>query len=260
MFGGYLTIRTTRKEVEIARLKSEFVSTVSHEFRSPLTGIRQLAGLLRDGRVKDDDRRSEYYEMICRESDRLSRLVENLLDFSRMEEGRKEYRFERLATGVWLRALVDEFVSEAAFPDVTIETSLADDLPDLTGDAGALTVAIHNLLDNAVKYSPGTRAIRLEAEAANGRILIRVRDRGVGIPESEQPHVFDKFYRGGNASAAGVKGAGLGLALVREIVRAHGGSVALQSRPGEGSTFTLDLSAAKPGPVLSGPDGKERVS
>ena len=244
-FGGYLTVRTVRKEMEIARLKSEFVSTVSHEFRSPVTGIRQLAEILMRGQPSEE-RRRQYYEMIGHESDRLARLVENVLDFAQMEEGRKEYRFEPLETDAWLRALVEEFQTESAQQGVSLAATIPERLPTVLADREALTCAVHNLLDNAVKYSPECKTAWLEAEAKGTWLAIRVRDRGLGIAEEDQKHIFEKFYRGSGEAARHVKGAGLGLSLVKHIVTAHGGSVECQSRPGEGSTFTIHL------PVLAG--------
>jgi signal transduction histidine kinase len=238
--GGYLTLRTVRREIEVARLKSDFVSAVSHEFRSPLTGIRHVGELLREGRVKSEERRQEYYEMICRESDRLTRLVENLLDFSRMEDGRKEYRFASMETTEWLRALAAEFQAEIASKGVTVAASIPESLPELNADRESLSCAVHNLLDNAVKYSPDAKTVWLEAEAGIGEVIIRVRDQGVGIAEADRKHVFEKFYRGGGA-AKETKGAGLGLALAVRIVRAHGGAIEVQSQPGAGSTFTIRL-------------------
>ena len=241
-FGGYLTLRTVRREMEVARLKSEFVSAVSHEFRSPVTGIRQLAEILLRGQPSEE-RRLQYYELIGHESDRLARLVENVLDFSRMEEGRKEYRLEPLEAGAWLRALVEEFRAEVAQRGYCLEADLPERLPSLLADREALTSALHNLLDNAVKYSPSCKTVWLQAEASGDSLTIRVRDRGLGIAEEDQPHVFEKFYRGSTAAATHVKGAGLGLSLVRHIVTAHGGLVACESRPGEGSTFSMLLPA-----------------
>ena len=244
-FGTYLTARTVRKELEIARMKSEFVSTVSHEFRSPLAGIRQLGELLMLGRVRDDERRQEYYRLITKESDRLGRLIENLLDFSRMEEGRKEYRPEPLEPAGWLKRVAAEFESESAEKNVHVSLHVPSELPTVQVDREALGCAVHNLLDNAVKYSPGSDTVWLEAERANGGVSIRVRDCGVGIAEEEQKHVFEKFYRGSGEIRERVKGAGLGLSLVKHIVEAHGGTVECQSRPGEGSTFTIHLAARK---------------
>ena len=244
-FGGYLTVRTVRKEMEIARLKSEFVSAVSHEFRSPVTGIRQLVEILMRGQPSEE-RRRQYYEMIGHESDRLARLVENVLDFARMEEGRKEYRFEPLETEAWLRALNEEFQAESAQQGVSLAATIPERLPMVLADREALTCAVHNLLDNAVKYSPECKTVWLEAEVTGAWLAIRVRDRGLGIAEEDQKHIFEKFYRGSGETARHVKGAGLGLSLVKHIVTAHGGSVECRSRPGEGSTFSVHL------PVFAG--------
>jgi signal transduction histidine kinase len=250
-FGGYLTVRTVRKEMEIAQLKSEFVSTVSHEFRSPVTGIRQLAEILMRGQPSEE-RRRQYYEMIGHESDRLARLVENVLDFARMEEGRKEYRFEPLETDEWLRAVVEEFQTESAQQGVALTVTIPERLPMMLADREALSCAVHNLLDNAVKYSPECKTVWLEAQATGAWLTIRVRDRGLGIAEEDRKHIFEKFYRGSGEAARHVKGAGLGLSLVKHIITAHGGSVDCQSRPGEGSTFSIRMPALAGSPKDNG--------
>lgn len=249
VFGSYITVRIVRRELEIARMRADFVSTVSHEFRSPLTGIRQLGEMLLDGRAVDEEKQHRYYKMIVQESDRLTRLVENILDFSRMEEGRREYRFEPLNTSRWLRRLVADFETEIAADGVTIEAAIPDGLPTISADAEALGSAVHNLLDNAVKYSPGVKTVWLDAEASGGDVRIAVRDRGVGISERDQKHVFDRFYRVEGEVSKRVKGAGLGLSLVRHIVAAHGGKVECESRVGEGSTFSIRLPVA---PITGG--------
>jgi signal transduction histidine kinase len=241
VFGSYLTGRTIRKELEIARLKSDFVSVVSHEFRSPLTSVRQLGEMLMRGRVPSEERRQQYYELITRESDRLARLMEGVLDFSRMEEGCKQYRFEPLDATAWLRALAQDFQAEVATQGVSVEARVPNELPVLVADREALTSAVQNLLDNAVKYSPNCRTVWLEAEPGDSSLIIRVRDRGVGIAEQDRKHIFEKFYRGGSETARRVKGVGLGLSLVKHIVAAHGGTLQVDSRPGEGSTFTIVL-------------------
>jgi signal transduction histidine kinase len=160
-----------------------------------------------------------------------------------MEEGRREYRFEPLEADAWLRAVVEEFQAEIAQRGLSLEASLPERLPSLLADREALTCAVHNLLDNAVKYSPAGKTVWLEARTTGGWLTIRVRDRGLGIAEEDRKHIFEKFYRGSIGAATHVKGAGLGLSLVKHIVTAHGGSVACQSRPGEGSTFSMDLPA-----------------
>jgi signal transduction histidine kinase len=243
-FGTYLTSRVVKRELEIARLKSDFVSTVSHEFRSPLTGIRQLGELLMRGRVTSEEKRQQYYERITSESDRLSRLVENLLDFARMEEGRKDYRFEPLDTATWLQALVQDARAQHAGDGTQIVATIPSSLPPLVADPSALASALHNLIDNAIKYSPGRDTIWVDAEAADRQVTIRVRDAGLGITEDERRHMFEKFYRGRGEITRQVKGAGLGLSLVHHIVTAHGGTVACEGRPGEGTTFSIHLAAA----------------
>jgi signal transduction histidine kinase len=196
------------------------------------------------GRVPSDERRQEYYERITRESDRLTRLVEHLLDFSQMEGGRKEYRFERLDTARWLRAVVDGAAAPSLSGGTTIVLRIPDTLPSIEADASALSCAVSNLIDNAVKYSPGRDAIWVEAAARNGTVSIRVRDEGVGISERDRGRVFEKFFRAQGDVTRQVKGAGLGLSLVERIVRAHGGRVECESRLGEGTTFTIELRAA----------------
>ena len=241
IFGSYLTARTVKRELEIARLKSEFVSAVSHEFRSPLTGIRQLGEMLMRGRWKSEQRRQEYYQMIVRESDRLTRLVENLLDFSRMEEGRLQYDLEPVEPTQWLQKLVEDFQSEVADQKMSIVASIPRELPVLSGDREALTCAVHNLLDNAVKYSGNSKTVWLHAEAKNSRLSIRVRDQGLGISQEDQKHIFEKFFRGEGEISRQVKGAGVGLSLVKHIVTTHGGSIEFKSLAGQGSTFSLHL-------------------
>ena len=236
--GTYITARTVRREVEIARLKSEFVSTVSHEFRSPLTAICQLSEMLQRGRVADESKRIQYYELISRESDRLSRLVENLLDFSRMESGRKQYHFEPLDTAEWLRDIASRFRAR------NISASVPEELPVILADRSALTSAVDNLLDNAIKYSPPGSPVVLEAEVTPSELAIRVRDRGYGIAERDRGRIFDKFYRGSGEISRQVKGAGVGLSLVRQIVDAHGGIVDFDSTVGEGSVFYIRLKLA----------------
>ncbi len=244
VFGSHITMRTVRRELDVARMRADFVSTVSHEFRSPLTGIRQLAEMLFRGRVTGAEKQRRYHKMILQESERLGRLVENLLDFSRMEEGRKEYRLVPLDTSAWLRELVEDFQSEIGESGISLMADIPEDLPAISGDREALECAVHNLLDNAVKYSPGSGTVWLDASAGNGDVTISVHDRGVGIAETDRKHIFDKFYRVGGEISLKVKGAGLGLSLVRHIVAAHGGTIDCESRVGEGSRFSIRIPIA----------------
>jgi signal transduction histidine kinase len=241
VFGSYFTVRTLKSELAVAQMKSDFVSTVSHEFRSPLAGINQLGEMLRDGRVEDEARRKEYYEMIVIETQRLRRLVENILDFSRMEEGRKQYRFEPFDPAAWLREVTEDFQTRVASEGFCIESNIPETLPSILADRETLTTAVHNLLDNPVKYSPDSRSVRVAAESGKEILSISVCDRGVGIRNEDRPRIFEKFYRGGGELARRVKGVGVGLNLVQHIVSAHGGTIEFQSKEGEGSTFTIRL-------------------
>ena len=228
-----------RAELAVAQMKSDFVSTVSHEFRSPLASINQLGEMLRDGIVGDDSRRQDYYGMIVTESQRLRRLVENVLDFARMEDGRKQYRFEAVDSAGWLREVAGDFQAQVAGRGFDLETDIPADLPRIAVDRENLATAVVNLLDNAGIVLAQSRTVRLEAQANGDGISIAVRDRGVGISEEDRPRIFDKFYRGGGELSREVKGVGLGLNLVHHIVSAHGGTTDVESRKGEGSTFTI---------------------
>lgn len=241
LFGTLVTVRMVRRELRVARMQSEFAATVSHEFRSPLTGIRQLAEMLLAGRGADDDaKRRQYYELICRESERLTRLVENVLDFARIENGRKQYRFEPIQTVEWLAGLAA--IARQRRP---VDIDVDQDLPPVSGDREALSSAVLNLLDNAIKYSPDSSVVRLRASRTGEWVAIEVEDQGAGIAQDEQQRIFDRFYRGSNTHGGPARGVGLGLALVKSIADAHGARLGLRSRPGQGSTFTLSLRAVE---------------
>jgi signal transduction histidine kinase len=242
---GYVTVRAVAREFEVARLQSDFVSAVSHEFRTPLATLRQLSELLADGRVPSEQRRREYYEDLRHESERLHRLVENLLDFGRMEAGAREYRFELIDTADLVRRVAGEFAREVAERGYRADVSTEANLPGIRADGEALGRALWNLLDNAVKYSPNARVVWVDVGREGASVLISVRDEGLGIPPDEQGRIFDKFVRGTNATSAGIKGTGLGLAMVQRIVNAHGGDVRVTSETGLGSTFTIVLPVAK---------------
>lgn len=245
LVGSYLIARAVTRELEVARLQSDFVAAVSHEFRTPLASLRQLSELLSDGRVPSEARRQEYYEGLRRASERLYRLVESLLDFGRMEASARQYRFELVEIGSFFRGVVEEFAQEARERGYRVDMAQQDHLPPVQADREALARALWNLLDNAVKYSPQSKTVWAEAACENGQVAIRVSDRGLGIAPHEQKHIFKKFVRAGSAEAAGAKGTGLGLTMVQHIVAAHGGEVQVDSEPGVGSTFTILLPSAK---------------
>jgi len=241
--GGYLAIRGTAKEFELARLKSDFVSTVSHDFRTPLTSIRYLAELLERGRVKDEERRRDYYKTIGAESERLDRLVENILDFSKIEAGMKEFRMEATDIAALVRDVAARFLGQTVQRGVNLQAEIPQRLPSVLADPEALSRAVLNLLDNAEKYSGESPWIGLRAWAEAADICLEVEDRGIGISPEDQKKVFEKFFRSKAGAAGTVRGSGIGLTLVGQIVKAHGGRVALESELGRGTKVTIRLPA-----------------
>ena len=239
--GVYFIGRSVARELELAQLKSDFVGAVSHEFRSPLTSMRQLTGMLATGRIPNEERRQIYYDVLSAETVRLQRLVEGLLDFGRMEAGAMEYRFESINISDLVRSVVTDFQREVQEDGYHID--LVAESPELTiqADREAFSRALWNLLDNAVKYSPDYYTIRVELARKDHKLFVRVQDRGIGMSLSEQHTIFRKFVRGAAATASHAKGTGIGLAIVDHIARTHGGSVRVESEPGRGSTFTLIL-------------------
>jgi signal transduction histidine kinase len=242
LLGGlYLVYTNVQREVHLARLKSDFVANVSHELKTPLALIRLFAETLELGRVSSTEQARQYYRVINKESHRLTQLINNILDFSRIEAGRKQYRF---AT-VDLCRIVDEVLEAYRFPieqqGFDLEVVFAEDVPEVQGDAEALSQALLNLLNNAIKYSKDEKHIKVEVSTQEGRVLVSVVDRGIGVAKADQKRIFEKFFRAEDSLVHETKGSGLGLALVSHIMEAHGGSVELQSAPGRGSTFTLVL-------------------
>ena len=242
--GIVLTWRLLRRESEMAQLKSDFVANVSHDLKTPLSVIRMFGETLELGRVPDEGRRREYYRVITRESERLSRLIDNVLDFSRIEGGRR--RYERVPTAV--EPLVRDTLEAFAYPleqqGFKIEVTVASDLPEVPMDADAIGQALANLVDNAIKYAGRERVIAVDARRDGDRLALAVSDRGIGIPPAEHARIFEKFYRVGRSETQGRRGSGVGLALVRHIAEAHGGTVTVQSAPGQGSRFTLRMPLA----------------
>jgi signal transduction histidine kinase len=242
--GWYFIARAMSRERRVLRLQSDFVAAVSHEFRSPLTSLAHIAELLAADRLPADEMRRSSYDVLVRETDRLRRLVEGLLDFGRFESGAASLRLETFDLAEMVRTTIADFQSLAARDGYVV--TLADpgiELP-VRADREALSRALWNLLDNAVKYSPDCRTVWVDVMHEDDRISVAVRDRGIGIPLREQREIFDRFVRGTESTARRIKGTGIGLAMVREIVHAHGGEIRVASEPGHGSQFTLVLQAA----------------
>ena len=237
---SYLIFCGVNRERALAHMQSDFVAAVSHEFRTPLTALRQFTDMLREKPSLDEDRRRVCYEALGGATDRLGRLVESLLDFGRMEAGVHTYRLEPHDCTELARHAVEEFREEAqaAGYDVQFHPNGAT---MIEGDPEALSRAFHNLLDNAVKYSPGEHDIQVGVERSGDQVKVSVEDHGIGIPTGERAAIFTKFKRGDQAKSRGIRGTGIGLAMVDDIVRAHHGRVDVESTPGHGSTFTIVL-------------------
>ncbi len=238
-FSAWLLNRDVRRERRLAALRSQFVSSVSHELRTPISTIRTCAELLDMGRARDEGRRSEYLKTIIGESERLGRLVGGVLNFSRMEQGVRVYHFETVSLDVILEGAVKELDYQLTQKGFQVRTSVDGGSHLFHADAEAMQEAIVNLLTNAMKYSPDRREIDLSLHRDGNSSVIRVRDYGVGIPPEQQPRIFERFYRVPQPGSGEVPGAGLGLTIVEQIVKSHGGRVAVESQPGQGSTFSI---------------------
>lgn len=245
--GLVLTIRSVGRELELARMRSDFVSTVSHEFRSPLTAIRQLAEMLRGGRVPSEERRRQYYDVLLEQSERLTRVVENVLDFARMDAGRRDLLLEPVDLGRLAEDAATDARQRVAHEGFTIRTDVDDALPRARVDEQAVRQALGNLIDNGVKYSGTSRELEVRGFRENGEVVLAVRDFGIGLTPDDRERVFDRFFRGGHELTRSVKGTGLGLTLVKQIMDAHGGTVDVRSEQGEGSTFSLRFPLDGPG-------------
>jgi len=241
LFGAYFLSRDVRRELRVAELRSRFVSAVSHELKTPLTAIRMFAETLQLGRSSDAETQTEYLETIVNESERLTRLLNNVLDFSKIERGKKEYRCrpDDLADVVRASARAMQYPLEQQ--QFTMNVEVEEGLPTANIDRDAIEQAILNLLANAMKYSGSSRQIGLRLRRADGQALIEVVDHGVGINPGEQQKIFEQFYRVPTSDNDGIPGTGLGLTLVRHIAEGHDGQVTVKSQPGEGSTFVIHL-------------------
>ena len=245
MIGGLLlTYRSVSREVALARLKSDFVSNVSHELRTPLALIRLYAETLELGRITAHEKKEEYYQIIRKESERLTALINNILDFSRIEAGRKEYDFRETDIAELVRNTLDAYRYQIEQQGFAFEQSIDSSIPTVRVDREAITRALVNLVNNALKYSAHEKFLGVKLYRANGVLKLEVVDRGIGITRREQSKIFEKFYRTGDPLVHNTRGSGLGLSLVRHITHAHGGEVEVESTPGKGSKFTLSLPLA----------------
>ena len=241
LFAGYLLWRDVRRELRLAEARSQFVASVSHELKTPLTAIRMFAESMRMD--EDIDRHAQIgrLDTILQETDRLNRLVDNVLDFARIEQGRKTYRMQptSLVEVVEAAARAMDYPMKQSGFQLSVITD--GSVPDVPADRDAVQQAVINLLSNAMKYSAESREIALDLSRDNDAAVIRVVDRGVGIPREEQTRIFERFYRVQSPENECLPGTGLGLTLAEYIIVAHGGTIDVESEPGKGSTFTIRI-------------------
>jgi signal transduction histidine kinase len=236
--GVFFVARALARELRVAEMKSSFVSSVSHDLKTPLALIQLFAETLELGRLKNTDRAQEYYRIINSEARKLTRLINNLLDFSKIEAGLRSYKKEPVNLTELTRGVLESLESQFQHNQFTIDARLDGNVPVLI-DREAAVQAIENLISNAMKYSPEHREITVAVDRERGYGVVRVSDRGIGVPPRLQTKIFRKFYRVQTDAGSGPQGTGLGLAIVDHVMRGHAGFVRVDSEPGRGSTFTL---------------------
>lgn len=240
-FGLILTNRSVAHELELARLKSDFVSSVSHELKSPLTSIRQLTEMLQTGRVPSEQRRQKYYDVIVEQSKRLALMISNVLDFARLEEGKKQFNFELTEMDHFLKEIVAAIQQQVGHDGFEIKFITEPSLPPILIDRSAIAQAVNNLVDNAIKYSDQVKKVIVNATVQDKFCCISVQDFGIGIKPEDLNNIFDRFHRGDDELVKARRGSGLGLTLVKQIIAAHHGRIEVVGEPGKGSTFTIKL-------------------
>jgi signal transduction histidine kinase/tetratricopeptide (TPR) repeat protein len=239
--GGYLLWRDTRREIRLAELRTQFVSSVSHELKTPLTAIRMFAEIMQMQGPGDPQKHAEHLDTIVNETERLTRLLNNVLDFSRIERGQRQYNMQSASLVEIVNTAARTMRYTLAESGFDFRVDVAEEIPVVRVDRDALEQAILNLLSNAMKYSGQSREIDLRLFTQNGSAVIQVSDHGIGIPVQEQRRIFEKFYRVPTRENRAISGTGLGLALVAHIAESHRGHVEVDSSPGKGSTFSICL-------------------
>ena len=237
--GVFFVASAAAREVRVAELKSNFVASVSHDLKTPLALIQLFAETLELGRVRNSERAQEYYRIINSEARKLTRLIENILNFSRMEAGLRPYRPAPSDIGAVTQQVVSDMTSQFNQAQFAVHVHVEPNLPRVDVDEDAVEQAIENLLANAMKYSGDAKHIEIAARRVNGHIVVSVTDHGIGISRREQGRIFRKFYRVQRELGGGPQGTGLGLAIVDHTMRGHGGFVRVESEPDQGSTFSL---------------------
>jgi len=240
LLGAWFVYRNIRQQIRLTQLKSDFISNVSHEIRTPLALINMYSETLEMGRVPTEEKKKEYYKVINTEANRLSRMVNNILNFNKIESGRRDYHFVNGSLNETVESIVENYRQHLDQKGFEIECKLENDLPHIKMDREAVSEAIVNLIDNAVKYSHDIKRIEIKTELRDEVVCVNINDSGIGIATKDQALVFDKFFRVSTGDLAyKAKGSGIGLSIVKHIMDAHQGKIELDSKPGKGSCFSL---------------------
>jgi len=246
IIAAFFIYRSLRQEMKLAQLKSEFISNVSHEIRTPLAVINMYSETLSMNRIKDESKKKEYYSIINTEANRLSGMVNKILNFSKIDSGKRTYKFIETDINEIVTQIIETYEHHFKRNGFTYNFSPKENLPKVMADAEAITDAIINLIDNAIKYSKDNKQVDIKTGSNNRNVFVEVKDYGLGIDEKYQKMVFDKFYRITDGDLAHkAKGSGIGLSIVKHIMEAHKGSVKLISKAGMGSTFVLNFPITK---------------
>jgi two-component system phosphate regulon sensor histidine kinase PhoR len=243
--GSIATLAVLYREARVAKLQTDFVNKVSHDLRTPLTSIRMFVETLQMGRLPEGPQRDEALDIIAQETGRLSALINRLLDWARMESGRRRYDFRPERVGDVVDEALAALEPQLLHAPAEIVRDVPDTLPPVVVDRPAIVGALVDVLQNAHKYTGPAKRIAVRAVLRDGAVNILVEDNGPGIAKPDQKRIFDKFYRAKDPLDRNIEGSGLGLAMVKHIVKAHGGRVSVESAPGAGATFTVALPAAQ---------------
>ncbi|MBN2718755.1 MAG: HAMP domain-containing histidine kinase [Deltaproteobacteria bacterium] len=241
VFGIFILAMVWVRERRLNKLKSEFISNTSHELKTPLALIRMFSELLAMKQVKDPEKVAHYHDIILKETERLTALIDNVLDFSRIERGKNEYHFERLNPKETISTAIDIYRHRVEAMGASLTFHCSDDIPSIRADQDAVTLVLLNLIDNAIKYAKGTDVIGVEMYTRGKYLFLDVYDRGQGIPASHLKRIFERFYRyrGADHESNRQRGSGIGLSLVKHIARAHGGYATVSSTPGVETRFSV---------------------
>ena len=241
VLGFVFVMYSLNTELRLNKLKSEFISNVSHELKSPLTSIRMMTEMLHHKRVETEERKSAYYSAMLEESEHLSHLLDNILDFSRMEDDRKKYDFIDLDLDDLLVKYLESTRERLAEPGFDIRYNRPERVPIIKADKDAILQVFYNLVDNAIKFSGTSRVIDINLSQEDKDIVFSVKDYGIGISAKDQEKIFDRFFRGDEPQKSGIPGSGIGLTIVKQIVEAHGGAINIESEIGKGSKVMVRI-------------------